>query len=139
MYLVITKKKFSRFPHLYLGVCLTILWQRERFLPTAGRILQNRRQQYGRIAERFRPDMDKVLQEKKTQYRILLERMKGRSPLERLSGGYAYLADEKKKAVTGVAQVKVGDIVHLRLRDGRIAAKVTETKADQADVDRRRS
>ncbi|MBR1470090.1 MAG: exodeoxyribonuclease VII large subunit [Lachnospiraceae bacterium] len=112
---------------------------RERFLPTAGRILQNRRQQYGRIAERFRPDMDKVLQEKKTQYRILLERMKGRSPLERLSGGYAYLADEKKKAVTGVAQVKVGDIVHLRLRDGRIAAKVTEAKADQADVDRRRS
>lgn len=90
------------------------------------RLLRERKLQLERYTRRLEPIMESHLNDRRARFRILLERMKARSPLERLGGGYAYLSDAQDNAIKETAQVKPGDILQLRLRDGRIRAQATE-------------
>ena len=52
------------------------------------------------------------------------------SPLKRLSGGYGYVTGGDGRPLTRISGVKAGDSIAVRLRDGRIGAKVTEAVPD---------
>ena len=106
----------------------------ERLGPLAERHLRERKLQYERMEQRLQPVMEKLLQERKAKFTILLERMKARSPLDRLGGGYAYLSDTKGQAIRETKQVKAGDELLLRLRDGRIRAQATEIITESREV-----
>ncbi len=57
---------------------------------------------------------------------LFAQRLKGVSPLERLSGGYAFVTNEAGEAVTGTDKVEVGNTVQAQLCDGSITAIVTK-------------
>ncbi|MBR6898118.1 MAG: exodeoxyribonuclease VII large subunit [Lachnospiraceae bacterium] len=48
------------------------------------------------------------------------------SPLKRLSGGYGFVTDEEGRPLTSVDMTDVGQMVDIRLRDGRLKAEVTQ-------------
>ncbi len=52
------------------------------------------------------------------------------SPLKRLSGGYGYVTGGDGRPLTRISGVRAGDSIAVRLRDGRIGAKVTEAVPD---------
>ena len=55
---------------------------------------------------------------------LLAQRLKGLSPLERISGGYAFLTNEMGEAVTGISKVTAGSRIQAELRDGTVTALV---------------
>ncbi len=98
----------------------------EKLSQAPQQLLRERKLQYERLQNRLMPLMDRKLQERKAQFTILLERMKARSPLDRLGGGYAYLSDAEGKAIKKTQQVHKGDRLNVRLRDGQIVAEAVE-------------
>lgn len=72
--------------------------------------------------------MSQVLKNKRHQMLLYAERMKGLSPLDKLSQGYSYTADEKGHKVTEVDQVREGDLLQIYVSDGQILAEVKGTK-----------
>lgn len=80
--------------------------------------------------EKLRELMSQVLVQKKHMYSILLEQMKGISPLEKLSKGYAFAENIDGKPLKTVDKVKENDIITLYLKDGQLKTKVMEVKKD---------
>lgn len=69
----------------------------------------------------------KALDRKKYELALLAERMKGLSPLERLSRGYAFAAGGDGRMINSVGQVKTGDRISISVLDGEIKACVEDT------------
>ena len=63
------------------------------------------------------------------RHRLLLyaERMKGLSPLQKLTQGYSYTADLQGKKISAIGQVKEGEQIQVFVSDGRILARVEQT------------
>lgn len=78
--------------------------------------------------ERLQDRMNKLLQRRKHELAIYIERMKGLSPLEKLNSGYSYVENENGKNIRSVEQVSVGDTLTIRMKDGKVKTKVTETE-----------
>lgn len=82
-------------------------------------------------------DLERLMKQKlsDTRYRLglYIERMKGLSPLDKLNQGFSYVEDSSQRAVTSISQVKAGDSLRIRVRDGNICARVGEIEegADQ--------
>ena len=72
--------------------------------------------------------MKELVREKRYRLSVAAGRLKGLSPLERLSQGYAYVADAQGRTVTSVTQVGAGDSMKISVKDGDITAVVQETK-----------
>lgn len=73
--------------------------------------------------------MNDKVKSRRHRMEILAERMKAASPLERLSGGYAYVTGADGKQVKKIGAVKVGDDLKLRMRDGVVKAEVKEVES----------
>lgn len=58
---------------------------------------------------------------------LYAERLKGLSPLDKLSQGFSYVSDSAGRTVTDVTQVKEGEELSIQVKNGRILARVTET------------
>ena len=86
------------------------------------------------MEERLRDRMDYILTEKRHALQLYIERMRGLSPLEKLSSGYSYLEDEGGKNIRSIGQVSVGEPVVIRLKDGRLKAQVTEKSENEIPV-----
>lgn len=93
------------------------------------RRLNESRQRYNDIYERFLVLMDRNLTSSKHRFNLYLERLKGLSPLDKLSQGYSYLADADGHTITSINKVNNGDIVNICVKDGEINARVLETRA----------
>ncbi len=82
-------------------------------------------------------DLDRLMKQKvaDTRYRLglLIERMKGLSPLNKLNQGFSYVEDGNQRAVTSIHQVRTGDDLKIRVRDGNLCVRVDkiEEGADQ--------
>lgn len=76
--------------------------------------------------ERLQERMMRLLERRRSQLSIYIERMKGLSPLEKLNSGYSYVEDGAGHNVRSVRQVREGQMVSIRVKDGRIEAKVTK-------------
>lgn len=78
--------------------------------------------------------MESKLQIKKHQLAIMIERLKGISPLEKLSQGYAFLEqniDGRSVAVKSIKQVQEGEQLSVYVADGRIQAVVTGIREER--------
>ena len=90
------------------------------------KILEARRQ--ADVGERLQNRMDRKLSEAKNSMRLYAAGLERRSPIARLSGGYGYVSDESGKTVTSVQRVKAGDVVRIRLSDGRLETTVNSVQ-----------
>lgn len=66
------------------------------------------------------------IKDSKARLAVFSERLEGLSPLKRLSGGYAFVSDAKGRAVKGIGDIDSGENIFIRLRDGRLMARVEE-------------
>jgi exodeoxyribonuclease VII large subunit len=55
---------------------------------------------------------------------LYVEKLKGLSPLDKLSQGYSYMEDENHKVVNNINNVKTGDIVNIYVKNGKVEATV---------------
>ena len=76
------------------------------------------------LEERLHRAMDRKLESRQHQFRMYVERMKGLSPLEKISGGFGYVTKEGK-AVKSADQLQQGDALTVYLSDGKVDAQVT--------------
>lgn len=75
--------------------------------------------------ERLQERMRRILDRRRHELAIYIERMKGLSPLEKLSSGYSYVEDGAGRNIRSVRQVREGQDIVIRVKDGRIQAKTT--------------
>lgn len=97
-------------------------------------ILRERRNRAVDLEDRMRRMMESKLQIKKHQLAIMIERLKGISPLEKLSQGYAFLEqniDGRSAAVKSIKQVQEGEQLSVYVADGRIQAVVTGIREER--------
>ncbi|SES87489.1 exodeoxyribonuclease VII large subunit [[Clostridium] polysaccharolyticum] len=93
--------------------------------------IQQHRQYASDLEEKLNDRMKQVLEKKKHQLALYIEKMKGLSPLEKLSKGYSFVTDGQGNAVKTVKTIKQGDAVTIAVTDGKIqavAVAVTQEK-----------
>lgn len=88
-------------------------------------MLRTKKTQTLSLEERLQAAMAGRLQEKRHSLALYVEQMKGLSPLDKLSQGYAYASDASGKTLSSVAQVAVGEEIGVYVKDGRLTARVT--------------
>ena len=74
--------------------------------------------------ERLQERMNRLLERRRHELEIYIERMKGLSPLEKLGSGYSYVEDSGGHNIRSVRQVREGQDITIRVKDGRIGARV---------------
>ena len=74
--------------------------------------------------ERLQERMRRLLERRRHELEIYIERMKGLSPLEKLGSGYSYVEDSAGHNIRSVRQVREGQDITIRVKDGRIGARV---------------
>ena len=72
----------------------------------------------------------KILKERH-KLEIRIERMKGLSPLDKLNRGYAYVEDKTGDQIRKVSDVRTEDEISIYVSDGKIRAKVLETREEK--------
>lgn len=70
--------------------------------------------------------MNRIYSDRKHHLELLVGELRRLSPLEKLSGGYAYVTASDKEALRSISQVNEGDRIHVTLKDGSLYAQVTE-------------
>ena len=93
--------------------------------------LLNDRQYVSDLETKLRLAMNLRLETKKHQMALYAERMKGLSPLLKLSQGYAYVENEKKENIKSIMQIKEGEMLHLYMADGIVKATACEIKKEK--------
>ncbi len=115
----VIERKREQMRHLELGL---------KAVSPAGR-LRERKMMVITAEERIRERMNRVLQAKRHELAIYIEKMKGLSPLEKLNQGYSYVEDGDGNNIRSVEQVKVGQSIGIRVKDGQIQATVEKKKS----------
>lgn len=77
-----------------------------------------------RLEDRLIQDMENILTRKKHQFALYVEKMKGLSPLEKLSSGYSYIETTDGVNIKSVSQISSGDKLILNFKDGKAQATV---------------
>lgn len=93
----------------------------------AGRIRERKMRLIG-MEEHLQHRMKRLLEIRRHELELYIQRMKGLSPLEKLSSGYSYVSDQDGRSIRSVQQVEVGRIVTVRVTDGSFEAKVCSVK-----------
>ena len=92
----------------------------------------NEQRQFAADAEnRLRREMMRRLEQEKYRLGLMAERLKGLSPLEKLSQGYAYVENSSGANVRTVSNVKQGEQITVYVTDGRIRAEVTGVEKEK--------
>lgn len=90
------------------------------------RQIREKRQQLANIEDRLRQVTERRLREAKHRLALVSGRLHGLSPLEKISNGFGFVSGQDGKRLESVKNVQVGDMVTVRLSDGRLRAQVTE-------------
>lgn len=96
--------------------------------------VRERRQYLVDMQEQLRRLMEQSLQLNRHRLALQMQRLKGVSPLEKLSQGYAFAereAEGGRRAVRSIAQVKEGDSLSVYVADGEIRTVVTGVREEQ--------
>lgn len=78
------------------------------------------------LEERLQAAMERRLQEVRHRLALYAAQMKGLSPLDKLSQGYAYASDAAGRTLSSVEQVAVGEQIRVYVKDGSLLAQVQE-------------
>ncbi|MCM1104029.1 MAG: exodeoxyribonuclease VII large subunit [Clostridium sp.] len=103
--------------------------ENDRLRLQRGNPLHRVREQQNRLVymeERLGAAMEYQIEAVRHRFLLYVERLKGLSPLEKLSQGYAYVSDEGGRTLCTVDQVEPGSRISVYLRDGVAKAQVTE-------------
>ena len=93
--------------------------------------LQERQQRLVDLEDRLRLLMEQRMQMARHKMALYAERMKGLSPLEKLSQGYSYVAGEDGKAVKSITQIRQKEELSIYVTDGVIRASVREIREEE--------
>lgn len=93
--------------------------------------LREYRQRLVDLEDKLRNQMQNQMQISKHRFQIYLEKMKGLSPLQKLSQGFSYVETENKEVLKSISQVKKGNQISVYVTDGVIKATVEEMKEEQ--------
>lgn len=88
--------------------------------------LRVNRQRIAEFENGFRREMDERLKEARHRLALAAGRLKGLSPLEKISGGFGFLTNEQGKRIVSAGQVSPGEQISIQVRDGKILARVEE-------------
>ena len=75
---------------------------------------------------RLRSSITEKLTDRRHSVSLYAERMKGVSPLEKLTLGYSFVTDENGKNIRNVGSLSVGDMINIRMLNGKVKANVRE-------------
>lgn len=89
-------------------------------------MLRMRKTQSVTLEERLQAAMERQLQETRHRLALYAAQMKGLSPLDKLSQGYAYASDAVGRTLSSVEQVAVGEQIRVYVKDGSLLAQVQE-------------
>ena len=93
--------------------------------------LREQRQRLADVESSLQNAMEGKLKENRHRLSLYVERFTGLSPLRKLNQGFSYVADQEKRTLTSVKQVKNGDTIYISVTDGTIEAKVNSTKKEE--------
>lgn len=85
---------------------------------------------HARLSERLLQSMDVKFNVYKHEFALKAQRFHDLSPFQRLVGGYGYVT-KGKTPVLSVKEVEPDDIISIQLSDGKILAKVEESKEEE--------
>lgn len=91
----------------------TFLMEKNKFHSYKINLLHKMKMKYGEVNRRFL---------------VLAEKLDGQSPVKRLTGGYSYIENESGENIKSIKKVKVRDVLHITVMDGKIKAKVEEVE-----------
>lgn len=95
-----------------------------------GNQLRTRKQQLTETEDRIRYLMEHKITEERNRILLCTEQMRRLSPLERLSGGYAFVSRSDGKSIRKINDVQRKDRIKIYLKDGMIEAEVTSVKEE---------
>ena len=93
--------------------------------------LREQRQRLADVESSLQNAMEGKLKENRHRLSLYVERFTGLSPLRKLNQGFSYVADQEKRTLTSVKQVKNGDTIYISVTDGTIEAKVNGIKKEE--------
>ncbi len=79
-----------------------------------------------RLEERLQAAMKEKLRQKRHQFELYTEKMKGLSPLEKLSQGFSCVTDEAGRTLTRIEAVKNGQLLTIHMQDGIVKARAEQ-------------
>ena len=93
------------------------------------RQLNEKRQRLADLEDRMGRIMERRVTAGRHRLALLAGRLQSLSPLEQISRGYGFITDGGGNRLESVSQVKPGDRITVRVRDGRAVARVEETES----------
>ena len=103
--------------------CMETLAARLRGSSPMGQLKQKRLYLL-RLEERLQSAMKEALQQKRHRLSLNLEKLRGLSPLDKLSQGFSWVADEKGRSVRDTEQVSPGQLLTIQMKNGTVYARV---------------
>lgn len=98
-------------------------------------LLRENRMRCLQLEEKMQYALDRRLNKTKHRLTVYLERMKGCSPLDRLTQGFSYVSDVNGRCVKDVHQVRPRDLLTIQVSNGQVEAEVISVREE----DRRQS
>ena len=93
--------------------------------------LQEQQQRLSEMEDRMKMLMEGKVRDARHRMALYVEVMKGLSPLQKLSHGYAYVEGRDKKAIKSIRQVRNQDRLSIYMTDGILQATVEDVKEEQ--------
>lgn len=110
--------------------CLEHQAMRLRYLSPQSRLNENRRR-VAELEEKMTARMQNLLRERRHQLELLASTLESYSPVQKLSGGYAFVEDRAHKSLRSISQVQAGDTIQVHLLDGTFSAEVQQIEAEK--------
>lgn len=108
----------------YRNTVNDLLWKLNKMSPANN--IQSKRQRLADLEIRLYDSINRKTSGRRHQLELLTERLNGLSPLNKLSGGYAYISDDKNKPVKSIKQINADDELKIVLKDGNAKVKVID-------------
>ena len=90
--------------------------------------LSNQKKQVMVYEKSLQDSIARKISDRRHELSIYIERLKGLSPLDKLSQGYSHVANVKGETVYSTGQVNIGESIDIHVKDGNIRAEVLEVK-----------
>ena len=95
-----------------------------RFRPE--HVIAEKRQLLDGFRDRLSAAMEHALRERSHRLELLAGRLSGCSPLDKITGGCAFVTKEDGLRLRSASEASCGDLLDLRLSDGVLRARVTD-------------
>ncbi len=105
---------------------------RLRLLHPGNQLLQ-KKQCLSKLQGELQRSMEYYLEKNRHRLELIGKRLQGASPLNKLTGGYAYLSDQEGDPIESIDQIQIGETIFLRLKDGRVQTSVLKKEQIRYD------